>query len=135
MKSGEDKISADNLRTFTSISAMDGRIGWDQDQRASLIQGMADSEKVSFAGCLADTFGLEDPKIFSVGPLVRIIALPNPIHMENLSEDIKTFASYYGYAAVISGHGIFGAEIIFINHGALALATAVEALAKLNLLS
>ncbi|MCP1511005.1 hypothetical protein [Pseudomonas rhodesiae] len=135
MKSGEQLIPVENLRKFTHLLTMDGRQGWDSNQHAALLQALADSENTSYVGCLADAFGLEDPKVFAIGDLVRIIALPSSMFMDEISEEVKTFAAYYGYIAVVSGHGLYGADIYFIDHGALALANAAETFSKLRLLS
>ncbi|RON43536.1 hypothetical protein BK666_20930 [Pseudomonas frederiksbergensis] len=134
MKSGEQLIQVEHLRKFTHLLTMDGRQGWDSTQHAALLQALADSEKTTYIGCIADAFGVENPQIFAIGDLVRIIALPSSLFMDELSEEIRSFATNYGYVAAISGRGLYGADIYFIDHGALALATAAETFTKLRLL-
>ncbi|MFJ2680973.1 hypothetical protein [Pseudomonas sivasensis] len=134
MKSGEELIAVENLRKYTHFLTMDGRESWDSTQRSALLQALADSEKKSYIGCIADAFGIENPQVFSIGDLVRIIALPSSLFMSELSDEIRSFATSYGYIAVISGRGLYGADIYFIDHGALALAAAAETFTKLRLL-
>lgn len=134
MKTGEQLIQVENLRKFTNILTMDGRQSWVSTQQTALLQAIADSEKTSYVACLADVFGVENPKVFVIGDLVRIIALPSSYFMDEVSEEIRSFASSYGYIAVVSGIGLYGADIYFIDHGALALANAAETFSKLRLL-
>ncbi|WP_223538782.1 hypothetical protein [Pseudomonas sp. BF-R-12] len=132
MKSGEQKIPVENFRTFTRLFGMDSRPPCSHLQYDALIQALADSEEVSFTGCLADVFERKDPRIFSVGELVRIMALPPSRALKTENDDIRSFASQYGYVAVVTGNGLFGADIYFIAHGALALASATETFSKLS---
>jgi hypothetical protein len=132
MKSGEKQIPLENLRKFTHVATMDGTKGWDSEQLEALYQALSESEQTTFIGCLAEAFGLDHPKTFAIGDLVRIIALPPSRTMDDKSEEIRTFATYYGYAAVVTGRGLFGGEIYFIGHGALALASATETFSKLS---
>jgi hypothetical protein len=134
MKTGEQYIQVENLRKFTHLLTMDGRQSWDSTQQAALLQALADSDKTSYVDCLVDAFGIENPKIFAIGDLVRIIALPSSLFMDEVSEDIRSFAFNYGYIAAISGHGLYRGDIYFIDHGALALASAAETFSKLRLL-
>ncbi|QXE10669.1 MULTISPECIES: hypothetical protein [Pseudomonas] len=134
MKTGQELIQVEHLRKFTHLLTMDGRLGWDNTQRNALLQAIADSEKTTYIGCIADAFGIESPQVFAIGDLVRIISLPSVVFMDALSEEIKSFASNYGHIAVISGRGLYGAEIYFIDRSALALANAAETFTKLKLL-
>jgi hypothetical protein len=134
MKSNEQLIPVENLRKFTNFLTMDGRQFWDSTQQDVLLQAIADSERTTYIGCIAEAFGIKHPQVFSIGELVKIIALPSAVYLDQVGEDIRSFASSYGYVAVVSGRGLFGGDVYFVARGAIALASAAETFTKLKLL-
>lgn len=137
MKFGQEKLQAtpEQLQRLIRLHNMRGNFSMSDPDRKELFTRLAASERQEYYGIVSEVFERhEDSKIFSVGALVKIFTIP-PAHVFEASHRlIKDLQYLYGYVAIVSGAGIFGADIYFIDHGPLKLAAAAEEFSKLNIL-
>lgn len=136
MKFGEEKSTSDQLKNFVRLQNMSGNFALSNPDRDKLFDLIADSDQHDFAAMTSDLFGRKpDSKIFTMGKLVKILMLPPSNALQTHPRVIQDLQYAYGYVAVISGSGIYGADLCFIEHGPKNLALAIENLSALSLLN
>ncbi len=136
MKLGEEKATPDQLQRIIRLNNMSGNFNLSNPDREEFFKRLAVSDHQDYSGMISELFERhKDSKVFSVGPLVKILALPPAHALEKSHRLIKDLQYLYGYVAIVSGRGIYGADVYFIDHGPLNLATAADHLSKLNNLS
>lgn len=136
MKFGIEKPTAEQLRRYVRLWNMSGNFNLESQARDEFFDLLAGSEKEGYGLSLADVFGRpENSKIFSLGALVRIFSLPPSYSLDGSAPVVQELSSYYGYVAVISGPGIYGADLYFIDQGPINLAQAIERFKHLSSLT
>jgi len=136
MKFGTEKATPEKLQRIIRLNNMSGNFNLSNPDREELFKRLADSDREEYHEIFSEVFERhKDSKVFSVGSLVKILPIPPAHAFEKSHRLIKDLQYLYGYIAIVSGHGLYGADVYFIEHGPLNLANAAEHLSKLKNLS
>lgn len=135
MKFGKEQVQAtpEQLQRLIRLHNMRGNFSMSDTDREELFKRLAASQRQEYYGIVSELLERSDEsKVFSVGSLVKILTIP-PAHVFETSHRLIQDLQYlYGYVAIVSGPGIYGADIYFIDHGPLNLAAAADQFSKLH---